>query len=315
MMMKNIVCSVISLLLIIACGQSYEEQKRMSRAERIRLAREDSAALKVAVMPTLDCLPMYVARQYGLYEQLGVDVRLKYYTAQMDCDTAIVNRRVEGTVTDVVRAQRIAAAAIPLTYVAATGAYWQLISNKNARIKNLKQFDDKMIAMSRLSATDLLSDYVADSVGLSDERVFKVQINDVNIRLKMLENNMMDALWLAEPQATAARMARHRVVLDSRKLDMWLGVIAFRKELLADTARKKQVDVFVKAYNMACDSINRHGIRKYDKLISKYCGVSGDVVLSIPENIKYNHAAVPRNRDTEIADKWLKTKEEHNGKE
>lgn len=50
--------------LIASCGVSYKESKRLSRLERARLAKEDSAALKIAVMPTLDCLPMYVAREY-----------------------------------------------------------------------------------------------------------------------------------------------------------------------------------------------------------------------------------------------------------
>ena len=34
------------LLLVTACGQSYDEQQRLSRAERYRLFREDSLALK-----------------------------------------------------------------------------------------------------------------------------------------------------------------------------------------------------------------------------------------------------------------------------
>ena len=38
------------------------------------------------------------------------------------------------------------------------------------------------------------------------EEVFKVQINDVALRLQMLLNNEMDAMLLTEPQATTARI-------------------------------------------------------------------------------------------------------------
>ena len=63
-----------------ACGNSYQESKRLSRLERQRLAKEDSAALKIAVMPTLDCLPLYVAREYKWFCDGKTDIRLKYFS-------------------------------------------------------------------------------------------------------------------------------------------------------------------------------------------------------------------------------------------
>ena len=68
------------LLILAGCGQSYEETKRLSREQRLKLAREDSAALKIAVMPTLDCLPIFIAKDHQLFDTV-VDIRLKRYTA------------------------------------------------------------------------------------------------------------------------------------------------------------------------------------------------------------------------------------------
>ena len=76
---------VTGLLMLVSCGQSYEETKRLTRAQRLKLAREDSAALKIAVMPTLDCLPLYIAKDHQLFDTV-VDIRLKRFTAQMDCE-------------------------------------------------------------------------------------------------------------------------------------------------------------------------------------------------------------------------------------
>ena len=132
---------VAGLLILAGCGQSYEETKRMTRAQRMKLAREDSAALKIAVMPTLDCLPLYIAKDHQLFDTV-VDIRLKRYTAQMDCDTAMMRGRVEGIVTDLVRAERMIQLGTPLRYVASTNAYWLLISNRNQRITQLKHLDD-----------------------------------------------------------------------------------------------------------------------------------------------------------------------------
>ena len=163
-MKKSTIIMIVCVLLMAACGQSYEETKRQKGISKREAMRKDSAALKVAVMPTLDCLPLYVAEHYQLFDTLRGGVRLKFYMAQMDCDTALQRGRVEGAMTDLVRAKRMERQGMKLRYPAVTGAYWQLIANRNARVKQLKQMDDKMVAMTRFSATDLLTDRMIDSV-------------------------------------------------------------------------------------------------------------------------------------------------------
>ena len=303
--MKHLIIMIVALLLLAACGQSYEETKRQARKGRQEAFKRDSAALKVAVMPTLDCLPLYVAEYYQLYDTLRGGVRLKAYMAQMDCDTALERGRVEGMVTDLVRAKRMEMRGMKLRYPTVTNAYWQLIANRNARIRQLKQLDDKMVAMTRFSATDMLTDIVIDSVKLDKDRVFKVQINDLSVRLLMLQNNEMDALWMMEPQATAARMLKHGVVYDTRKQDLQLGVMAFREKEMRHQERGKQLELFINAYNQACDSINKYGVLRYRDLIMKYCKMKPNMVDSLSNNIKYVHARGPREQDIALVEKWL----------
>ena len=288
-----------------ACGNSYQETKRLSRLERQRLAKEDSAALKIAVMPTLDCLPLYVAREYKWVCDGKTDIRLKYFTSQIDCDTAILNGRVEGAVSDLVRVARMNKSGAKVKPQIATAAYWQLFTNRNSRIRQLNQLDDKMVAMTRYSVTDMLADHVVDSAKLKSERVFKVQINDVNVRLQMMLNNEMDAMFVTEPQATLARLAKHKVRLDTRKMHWHMGVIAFREKPMKDVDRKRQYDVFVKAYNQACDSINKNGIARYAHLMEKYCRTRSAVLDSIPKT-KFPHAVGPREKDVLRAEKYIK---------
>ena len=295
------------LLVLAGCGQSYEETKRLSKEQRKKLAREDSAALKIAVMPTLDCLPLFIAKDHHLFDTI-VDIRLKRYTAQMDCDTAMMRGRVEGVVTDLVRAERMIHLGTPMKYVASTNAYWLLISNRNQRITQLKHLDDKMLAMTRYSVTDFLGDLAVDSAKLKTERVFRIQVNDVNVRLKMLENNEMDALFLTEPQATQALLAKHKVLLDTRQEDIHMGVVAFRTKGMDDQNRKKQMEVFLKGYNDACDSINKFGVRHYKDVIRKYYVVSEPALRNLPDTLKYNHAEAPRQKDIDRAQQWLSKK-------
>ena len=255
-----------------------------------------------------------MAEHYQLFDTLRGGVRLKFYMAQMDCDTALQRGRVEGAMTDLVRAKRMERQGMKLRYPAVTGAYWQLIANRNARVKQLKQMDDKMVAMTRFSATDLLTDRMIDSVKLDKDRVYKVQINDVSVRLLMLQNNEMDVLWMMEPQATAARMMKNGVVYDSRKDSLQLGVLVFREQEMRHPERAEQLKLFMQAYDQACDSINKYGVRHYRDIIAERCQVKQNMLDSLPDKIKYERARGPRERDIALVEKWLGVKKEVSGK-
>ena len=302
--MKKLLWIIMLLSLVVGCSESYEETKRITRAQRLKAMREDSAALKVAVLPTLDCLPIYLAKEHQMFDT-AVDIRLKLFTAQMDIDTALANNRVEVGVSDLVRVERLKKQGDSLRYLTSTNAYWQLVTNRGARILDLKHLDDKMLAMTRYSVTDLLGDLAVDSAKLKTERVFRIQINDVNVRLKMLENNEMDALILTEPQAAAARLLKHKVLLDTRKLNMEMGVIVSQWNGMNEENRAKQLRAFMRGYNKACDSINQHGLESYAPLITKYCRVKPEAVAQIGKDLKFHHIALPREEDVERAKAWL----------
>ena len=305
--MKKLLWIIVTICLVVGCSESYEETKRITRAQRLKAMREDSAALKVAVLPTLDCLPIYLAKDHQMFDT-AVDIRLKLFTAQMDIDTALANHRVEVGVSDLVRIERLKKQGDSLRYLTSTNAYWQLVSNRGARILDLKHLDDKMLAMTRYSVTDLLGDLAVDSAKLKSERVFRIQINDVNVRLKMLENNEMDALILTEPQAAQARLLKHKVLMDTRKLDMEMGVIVSQWKGMDEETRAKQLRAFTRGYNKACDSINQHGIENYASLIEKYCHVKPEALKQISKDLKFHRITLPREADVERAKVWLSKK-------
>lgn len=310
LILRQMKISHISLLLLaaalfVSCGPSYEEAKWLSKEEQAKRRTEDSLALKIGVLPTLDCLPVYVAKEQCLFDTAKADIRVKMYKAQIDCDAALMKERIEGCVTDLVRGQRMRQQGVTLEYVASTNAYWQLISNWKTRIKKLSQLNDKMVAMARFSATALLVDYAIDSVKLKQENVFRVQINDVALRLQTLLNNEMDAMLLTEPQATVARQHKNHVLMDSRDKDMRLGVVAFSGKALADKRRRSQYDVFLKGYNAACDSINKNGVKHYVDVLKKYYRLEEKMIVALPE-LRFEHAAAPRQKDIDTADRWLK---------
>lgn len=287
-----------------ACGKSYDEKKRISESARRQDLRQDSLALKIATVPTMDCLPLFVAVDDSMFAKAGIDVRLKRRNAQIDCDTLIRGRHVEGIVSDLMRTERLKRRGLALRYVTATNAYWQMIANRRARVKEVAQLADKMVAITRFSATDYLAE-IAIKAAKPKYDVFQVQINDVNLRLKMLINNEMDAAVLTEPQATTARLYKNPVLTDSRDQHLDLGVVAFREACWKDKHRQAQVETFVKVYNQACDSINKNGVQHYAAVISKYMGADDKTIQALPK-LQYRHAQPPQPHDVEVARKRWK---------
>ena len=305
--MKYIYKAFVFFLLVsvmVGCGSSFEKERQAAKERQRQQAKMDAEALKIGMLPTLDCLPFYVASEEQLFDT-AAHIRIKAFNCQIDADAAMTSKKIEGCVTDIVRAQRMIRRGMPLHYITTTNAYWQLISSRSARLTQLKQLEDKMIAMTRFSVTDYLSDLAVDSAKLKQDLVFRVQINDPNIRLKMLLNKEMDAVLLPEPQATTARLFKNPVLMDSRQKHLQMGAVVMREELLKNKRRQEQLEALVKGYNAACDSINKKGLAHYASLIMQYTKVDDRTVKALPKTT-FHHVTPPAESDKAKADKWLK---------
>ena len=283
------------LLALTACGTSTKDINERNRAIRVEENRKDSLAFKVATTPTLDCLPVFIAMEKGLFDSLDVDVSLKRMNAHLDAEEALRKGEVECAFSDLMRTERLKRKGIALDYLTATNAYWQFFLNAKERLTEGKQLGDKMVAMARFSATDYLATLAIDSMKPANS-VFRIQVNDVMVRLMMLLNNEMDAVLLTEPQATTARLNKHKVAMDSRGRDIRLGVLAARTSRVADSYRQQQMRRFCQAYDQACDSIARFGLQHYAAIINAYCHADEATVKALPK-LTFTHMEAPRQRD------------------
>jgi NitT/TauT family transport system substrate-binding protein len=190
------------LLLGIVCGcHSGQNDTATSQTGK---TRQDSLALKVALMPTLDCLPFYYAQRCGLFKELGLDIRLQTFNAQMDCDTAFARRHVDVSYTDLIRAAWMQSKGTGLYVFMQADGHHELLTAKSRRIRQTKHLKERMVAMARHSVTDLLLDTVIGQARLEPSTVYHPQINDIRLRYGMLNNATIDAAFLPEPYASQA---------------------------------------------------------------------------------------------------------------
>ena len=287
-------------LMVVSCGKS-DKELQAERQAKMQAEREAyQKAYKIAVMPTMDCLPAYLLKDSLLYDTAKVDIRLCQFNAQMDCDTAMIGGTVQAAFTDLVRAERLKhRSKVLMHYLTDTNLNWQLIADKESKLKRLSDLSDKIVAMTRYSGTDLLTDMVVKKAK-PKYQVFRVQVNDVLVRLAMLQNHEIDAYWFAEPQVTKALAGDNNALFNSQDAGVHLGVVA----VMDKVRRQEEEAAFASAYDKAVELINKNGVKYYSALIQKYMKVDEAVVRSLPD-IKYTKIGPPRKVDLLMARNYL----------
>lgn len=291
---------ILAVLTFVSCGKSDKELQAERQAQKVAEREAYQKAYKIAVMPTMDCLPAYLLKDSLLYDTTKVDIRLCRFNAQMDCDTAMIGGSVQASFSDLVRTERLKHRnKVLMHYLTDTNLKWQLIADKDSKLKQLSDLSDKIVAMTRFSGTDLLTD-MAVKKAKPKYQVFRVQVNDVLVRLAMLQNHEIDAYWFAEPQITKALSADNNSLFNSEDAGVHLGVVA----IMDKVRRQDEEAAFAAAYDKAVEQINKNGVKYYSALIQKYMKVDESVVRALPD-IKYTKIGPPRKADLLMARNFL----------
>ena len=291
---------ILAVLTFVSCGKSDKELQAERQAQKLAEREAYQKAYKIAVMPTMDCLPAYLLKDSLLYDTAKVDIRLCWFNAQMDCDTAMIGGSVQAAFSDLVRTERLKHRnKVLMHYLTDTNLNWQLIADKDSKLKQLSDLSDKIVAMTRFSGSDLLTD-MAVKKAKPKYQVFRVQVNDVLVRLAMLQNHEIDAYWFAEPQITKALSADNNSLFNSEDAGVHLGVVA----IMDKVRRQDEEAAFAAAYDKAVEQINKNGVKYYSALIQKYMKVDESVVRALPD-IKYTKIGPPRKADLLMARNFL----------
>ena len=283
---------------MLASCSKHQEAMQSNNADSTCI---NSTALRVAVMPAMNCLPVYYAERSGLADSLGLEMQLLRYQAQMDIDTAIINGHADIAFTDLIRVQRLSER-VALTAFASCDEPLSLISLKTKRVKKVNQMKEQMIAISRLSATDYWCDRVLDSTRTSYDDIYRPQINDVRLRAEMLRLGLIDAAMMGEPFATWMTMLGHKRLFQSKGKQPRLYAWA------ASSATKEQQQAF---RNLLGEAIKRMGREAEAGCLRDILMQEYQLPAEAIDSLTLQPLSPPtdiRQRDTEEAEKWLNKK-------
>lgn len=179
----------------------------------------DSLAIHIAILPTKECEPFRNAMEQGLFDSLGVEVRLDTFMSAMDADTAFMNGSAHMLVTDSIKTMYLQAQLKEdsIISVISDSLTLSVMTTKTSRIKSIKNLKERIIAVTRNSAVDNYADEIMDRAKINREFLNRPQINDIALRAKMLNLNQYDGAILPEPFATeCAEKGANRIATSTK---------------------------------------------------------------------------------------------------
>lgn len=215
----------------------------------------DSTALKLGVLPTMECLPFYYADSIGLFDSLDVQVKLVTFDAAMDADTAFTNGAIDGIVSDLVKACVWQGNGDSMQVAMVGDLRLWLITAQNARLLKAESLREKIIGITRNSAIDYFTDKLLSSVKLQSIDLNKPQINNIRLRGMMVNQDQYDGAILPEPYASeaVARGAKRLNGTEDLKVERLMCVL-FRDSIYK--ARKEDIQKLRLAYDKAVVALN-----------------------------------------------------------
>lgn len=281
-----------SFSFLFSCGNNTKDEHE-----------SDSTAIRLAVLPTADCLPFYYAESQGLFDSLGIDIELITFDAAMDADTAFANGDVDGIVSDVVKACLWKQTNDSL-FIAMNGDLnLSLVTAKNARIKQLSSMKEKIIAFTRHSVLDYMADRIMESQGFVSTDLNKPQINKISLRALMVDQNQYDGAILPEPFAseTVARGAKR--LISNKELNLY-GLMAVVFNDSVAKIRKEELSKIATVYDLAVDALNS------DTTNSQLSFLPQDNILLLPDTlyspVAFTHSTTPSDSLSSLVFNWLK---------
>lgn len=294
------------LLLIITAFSCNSNKNERNNTEISITSNQDN--LKIAVMPTTDCLPFYYAEKTGIFKSHGLNITLETYNAQMDCDTAISRGHVDIAYSDLIRSILLQSKGTGLRVIMGTNGYHELIVSKNKRIQGIEQLKERIIAISRHSVTDFTLDTIVKRTSINADYIFHPQINDITIRYNMLMNSTIDGAILPEPYATQAKLFGHNSIYSTQNDSIYLMTFIVTEKCYNNTKKRELLNKLLIAYDEAATQINQ----RKDTLKIRETLLELPIQTNIVDSIKITNYAtpykLPHQKGIDIAMKFLKNR-------
>lgn len=269
--MKNTPLFLLLVLLVtVFTGACTAPQTATPPAETQAVA---APTLKMALLPIIDNLPMYVAQQEGLFDKHGVKVEFISVASAAERDQVIAAGQADGMINEIistllynkenVQVQIVRFARLPTPEFA---QYHILVSGKSG-ITSVEQLKGVEIGVSQGTIIEYVTYRLLEAEGLNTADIKTIAVPKIPDRMALLSSGELKAATLPDPLSyLAVQQGASFLVQDSKHPQYGHSTYAFRMAVIQE--QPNAIRAFLAAIEDAVALINADPNR-WDNLLKE----------------------------------------------
>jgi NitT/TauT family transport system substrate-binding protein len=274
-------------------------------------AAAGGAKLKLALIPVLDTIPIYIALQNGYFKDQGIEVETVPVKSPQERDVLLQTGQVDGVLTDLQGVGLLDkdAPKVKAVYTARRpfpdAPLFRILASPKSNINTAADLKGVPIGISKNTIIEYLTDRILTAQGLAAGDINKLDAGAITTRYEQLMNGNLKAAVLPDPLAQGAIAAGAKLVADDTKFqDLSQSVLVFQDATLKsnpDAVRK-----FLVAWEQAVKEVNANP-DKYRAVLME----QGRVPKAIQDTYKmppFPGRGVPSEKEVADVTAWLKEK-------
>lgn len=295
--MKKITATLLVLLaLLSACAPA---------------ASQETITLKIAVLPIIDTLPMYVAQQEGLFARHNVNVEFVPVASAPERDQLLAAGQADGAVNETLAVmlfnrETIQMQAVRYALRPAPGyGHFFIIASGQSGITSVDGLKGVEIGVSQGTVIEYVTERLLQAEGFTADEIKTIAVPKIPDRMSLLASGELQAGVMPDPLASLV-VAQGGVIVadDSTHPEYGFSVISFRKAVIDENP--EAVKGFLAAIEEATTALNADPA-KYKNVLSEQ-NLVPPPLLETYQAPPFPSAGVPTVEEWNDALNWLKEK-------
>ncbi len=236
-------------------------------------ANAEPATLKIAVLPIIDTLPMYVAQQEGLFEKHGIKVEFIPVASAPEREQLLAAGQADGAVNETLAVMmsnkdKVQMQVVRYALRPAEGyGHFFIIASGKSGITDAQGLKGVEIGVSQGTVIEYVTERLLQAEGLTQDEIKTIAVPKIPDRMALLASGELSAGVLPDPLGALAVQQGAKIVLDdSKHPEYGFSVISFRKDVI--DANPAAIKGFLAAIEEAVKLVNADP-KKYTNVLAE----------------------------------------------
>jgi NitT/TauT family transport system substrate-binding protein len=237
--MKQIRIFFVFLLTALAAVACQPGELDLTQDAQMETSGAVPVTLRIAVLPIIDALPMYVAQQEGLFARHGVHVEFVPVASAPERDQLVAAQQADGMINETISdmffnkdSVQVQAVRYALRPTEGYGHFFILASGQSS-ITTPEGLKGVEIGVSQGTVIEYVTERLLQAEGLSADEIKTIPVPKLPDRMALLASGELQAGTLPDPLGALAVQSGAVIVLDdSAHPEYGFSIYSFRKDVI-----------------------------------------------------------------------------------